>query len=55
MGDLLNLAMLVCAITGAVAFALLAAYWILRTGFALLRPMPKPASVNSRAHAARLS
>jgi hypothetical protein len=54
MDDLLNLAMLICASTGAVAFTLLAAYWILRAGFALLRPKPKPAPVNSRAQAARL-
>jgi hypothetical protein len=55
MDDLLNLAMLVCASIGAVAFTLLTAYWILRAGFALLRPKPKPASVTPRVEAARLS
>jgi hypothetical protein len=55
MVDLLNLAMLICATVGALAFTLLAAYWILRAGFALLRPQPKPAPVKSRAEPAQLS
>jgi len=55
MDDSLNLAMLVCASTGAVAFTLLAAYWILRAGFALLRPKQKTASVHSRPEAAPLT
>jgi hypothetical protein len=55
MDDLLNLAMLVYASIGAVVFTLLAAYWILRAAFALLRPKRKPASVTPRVEAARLS
>jgi len=55
MDDLLNLAMLACASLGAVGFTLLAAYWILRAGFAVIRPRREPAPVSSRAEAARLS
>jgi hypothetical protein len=55
MDDLLNLAMLVCALIGATAFTLLTAYWILRAGFVLLRPKPKPAPLPSRAEIAPLS
>jgi len=47
MTDFLNLVLLICACIGAMAFGILAAYWILRTGFALMRPresrpLPKP-------------
>jgi hypothetical protein len=38
MADLLNLAMLICATVGSMAFGILAAYAILRVGFALIRP-----------------
>jgi hypothetical protein len=38
MANLLNLAMLVCATIGSMVFGILAAYWILRVGFALMRP-----------------
>jgi hypothetical protein len=38
MMDWLNLAMLVCASIGSMAFGILAAYAILRVGFALIRP-----------------
>jgi hypothetical protein len=38
MADLLNFAMLVCASLGSMAFGILAAYCILRAGFALMRP-----------------
>jgi hypothetical protein len=38
MADFLNLVMLVCAAVGSMAFGILAAYGILRTGFALMRP-----------------
>ncbi len=37
MADVLNLAMLVCASVGSMAFGILAAYGILRMGFALMR------------------
>ena len=38
MTDFMNLAMLVCAAVGAMAFGVLAAYGIFRVGFALMRP-----------------
>ena len=38
MADFLNLLLLICASVGAMAFGILAAYGILRTGFALMRP-----------------
>jgi hypothetical protein len=42
MADLLNLAMLICASVGAMAFGILAAYGVLRMGFALMRPQARP-------------
>ena len=48
MTDLLNLAMLICASIGSLAFGILAAYGILRTAFALLRPQQRPAPVQAR-------
>ena len=36
--NLLNLGMLVCAAVGSMAFGILAAYALLRVGFALIRP-----------------
>jgi hypothetical protein len=38
MTDLMNLVMLICAAVGSMAFGVLAAYWIFRIGFALMRP-----------------
>jgi hypothetical protein len=38
MSDFLNLVLLICASIGAMAFGILAAFWILRIGFALMRP-----------------
>jgi hypothetical protein len=48
MTDLLNLAMLACAAVGSMAFGILAAYGILRMGFALLRPQRRPAPVKAQ-------
>jgi hypothetical protein len=48
MADLLNLAMLICAAIGSMAFGILAAYWLLRAGFALLRPQRRPAPVKTQ-------
>lgn len=45
MEDLLNLATLICALIGAMAFSILAAYEILRMGFALIHRQPRPATV----------
>lgn len=41
--NILNLAMLVCAAVGSLAFGILVAYGILRAGFALLGPAKRPA------------
>jgi hypothetical protein len=54
MADLLNLAMLICASVGAMAFGVLAAYGILRLGFALLRPQARRAAVKAPAEVARV-
>jgi hypothetical protein len=54
MADLLNLAMLVCASVGSMAFGVLAAYGILRVGFALMRPQAQRAAVKARAEVARV-
>lgn len=54
MADLLNLVMLVCASVGSMAFGVLAAYGILRIGFALMRPRPKVVPVKARTEAATI-
>ncbi len=43
MSDLLNLAMLIGALLASVALGIFGAYYILRLGFALIRPHPQPA------------
>lgn len=53
MVDLLNLAMLICVSAGALAFGILAAYGILRAGFALIRPQARPAAMKVLPQAAR--
>lgn len=40
MENLLNLAMLACATVGSMVFGILAAYGIMRVGFAIMRPQP---------------
>jgi hypothetical protein len=47
MTDWLNLAMLICASVGSMAFGILAAYAILRVGFALIRPQARSATVKA--------
>lgn len=54
MADLLNLAMLVCAAIGSMAFGILAAYGVLRVGFALMRPQRRPAEAKTRPEVARV-
>jgi hypothetical protein len=54
MADLMNLAMLLCATAGSMAFSLLAAYGMLRAGFALMRPQRQPVAVKPHPEAARL-
>lgn len=51
--NLLNLAMLLCAAVGSMAFGILAAYGILRAGFALIRPVRRQA-VQARPEVARV-
>jgi hypothetical protein len=53
MADFLNLVMLVCASVGSMAFGILAAYGILRAGFALMRPQPRPVVVKAQPEVAR--
>lgn len=45
--DLFNLAMLILAALGSMAFGVLAAYGIFRAGFALMRPQGQPAVVKA--------
>ncbi|MGD0799870.1 MAG: hypothetical protein ABR906_00995 [Terracidiphilus sp.] len=47
--------MLVAAAVGSMAFSLLVAFGILRVGFALMRPQPRPAEVMMQPNAARVS
>lgn len=55
MADLLNLAMLICATLGAMAFGILAAYAVLRVVFAFMRPRKLPGQVKAQTEAARTS
>ncbi len=55
MADVLNLVMLIAASIGAMAFGILAAYGILRVGFALMRPREQRVVVKARAQAARVA
>jgi hypothetical protein len=48
MANLLDLAMLICASVGAMAFGILAAFLILRVGFAIMRPQGKQAAVRTK-------
>jgi hypothetical protein len=47
MADWLNLAMLICASLGSMAFGILAAYALLRVGFALMRPQRRTVTVKA--------
>lgn len=42
MTDGMNLIVLICASMGSLAFGVLAAYFILKAGFSLMRPQPRP-------------
>jgi hypothetical protein len=55
MTDLLNFAMLICASVGSMGFGILAAYWVLRGCFALMRPRARRVPVEAQAEAARVS
>lgn len=50
-----DFAMLVCASVASMGFGILAAYGILRAGFALMRPHSQRASLKTRTEAARIS
>ncbi|MGD0346961.1 MAG: hypothetical protein ABSA85_09400 [Terracidiphilus sp.] len=55
MANLLDLIMLILASLGAMAFGILAAYAILRAGFALMRRTPRrPALLKTQPQAARI-
>jgi uncharacterized membrane protein len=54
MTDFLNLVLLICASIGAMAFGILAAYWILRTGFSFMRPREARAVPNPQTEPARI-
>jgi hypothetical protein len=55
MAGLLDLVMLICASAGAMAFGILAAYAILKIGFAWMRPRRHPAAVKPEPETARVS
>ncbi|HEY1804055.1 MAG TPA: hypothetical protein VGG45_06200 [Terracidiphilus sp.] len=55
MSDLLNLAMLISATLGAMAFGILAAYAVLRMVFSVMRPRKVQAPVKTQTEAARIS
>ncbi|HEX4029334.1 MAG TPA: hypothetical protein VHX20_03175 [Terracidiphilus sp.] len=55
MDDFLNLILLICASVGAMAFGILAAYAILRTGFALMRPPERRTVTSPQTEPARVS
>jgi hypothetical protein len=54
MTDLVNFVMLIAASAGSMAFGVLAAYWVLRAGFALMRPQGQAVVVEARAREARI-
>ena len=55
MTSLLDFVMLICASLGAMAFGILMAFFILRAGFALLRPQHRQTPVKPQPEAARVS
>jgi hypothetical protein len=55
MADWMNLLMLVCACVGSMAFGILTAYGILRTGFGLMARPARPATVKVSTQIARVS
>jgi hypothetical protein len=54
MTDLVNFVMLVAASIGSMAFGVLAAYWVLRVGFSLMRPQRQEVAIKARASVARV-
>jgi hypothetical protein len=54
MADMLSFAMLVAASIGSMLFGILAAYGVLRAGFALMRPRELRAQVKPRVQTVRV-
>ncbi|MDR3774633.1 MAG: hypothetical protein P4L26_14865 [Terracidiphilus sp.] len=54
MTDLVNSVMLAAASAGSLAFGVLAAYAVLRTGFALMRPQRQDVVLKARTRVARV-
>jgi len=52
---MIDLLMLICASIGSMAFGILAAYWVLRIGFALIRPRERHATVKPQPETAGIS
>jgi hypothetical protein len=52
MDNALNLVMLVCASVGSMALGVLAAYWIFRAAFAMMRPRRRSVAVETQTEAA---
>jgi hypothetical protein len=55
MVDLFNFVMLACASVASMGLGILAAYWVLRAGFALMRPRSERVTLKARTEAARIS
>jgi hypothetical protein len=55
MTDLFNFVMLVCASVASMGFGILAAYVVLRAGFALMRPRSQSVTLKAQPEVARLS
>ncbi|MGA3370916.1 MAG: hypothetical protein ABSC48_04055 [Terracidiphilus sp.] len=55
MADFLNLVMLICASAGSLAFGILAAYGLLRAGFALMKPRERRVGLKDGTQAARIA
>jgi hypothetical protein len=55
MTDLLNFLMLICASVASMGFGILAAYWVLRGCFALMRPRSRRVPVEAQAEVAGAS
>jgi hypothetical protein len=54
MTDLVNFVMLIAASVGSLALGVLAAYGVLRAGFAIMRPQGQSVVVKTSTHVARV-
>jgi hypothetical protein len=52
---MVDFVMLVCASVASMGFGILAAYWVLRAGFALMRPRTHRVTLKAQPEVARLS